>query len=267
MRGWSPVLVQRTDLRVRGIELLSLHVNRHRLAEVRPHTHDHAQIILYLTGGGCQQVGPRRLTVEAGALFDLPPGCRHGFSSDARTRPLCLVANYRRPARIGGRLRRRRLEQEELNHLHGLLSRLPPKGRLSLDELGLVLQVLDPLLSHRSRGAAIPTRPETLASRLEGLVAAALPASLALPEAARRLGYERDYLTRRLRREGGRGFKEIRDGVRLAAAQRALHDGLPVARAAEDAGFQDPAYFSRWFRRLTGCCPSTFARPPLPARR
>jgi AraC family transcriptional regulator, transcriptional activator of pobA len=44
----------------------------------------------------------------------------------------------------------------------------------------------------------------------------------------------------------------------LAAAQKALREKPTIAEAAALAGFDDPNYFSRWFRRQSGRSPSAF---------
>ena len=53
---------------------------RHRDAEVASHGHDHAQLILYLTGEGVQTVHTRRRRARAGDLFVIPAHTPHGFS-------------------------------------------------------------------------------------------------------------------------------------------------------------------------------------------
>lgn len=57
----------------------------------------------------------------------------------------------------------------------------------------------------------------------------------------------------------------------LLEAQRQLTYGtVPIARIAEDLGFGDPSYFTRFYRRMTGKLPSvarrgTWSRPSAPA--
>ena len=74
--------------------LRKLQLNRHRDAEVAPHGHDYAQLILYLTGEGVQTVKGRRRRARAGDLFVIPAGAPHGFSVAGHSRPLCLVLDY-----------------------------------------------------------------------------------------------------------------------------------------------------------------------------
>jgi hypothetical protein len=50
MPAWSPILVQNIEIHALGFVLRRLQLNRHRDTEVAPHRHDHAQLILYLSG-------------------------------------------------------------------------------------------------------------------------------------------------------------------------------------------------------------------------
>jgi AraC-like DNA-binding protein len=70
----------------------------------------------------------------------------------------------------------------------------------------------------------------------------------------------RDALSRRLKREHGLGLRGLRDQERLQAAQAALREQSNIATAAGKAGFEDPNYFARWFRRQTGLTPSAWRR-------
>ena len=92
--AWSPILVQTIAIHALGFVLRRLQLNRHGGAEVRPHTHDHAQLILYLSGEGLQEVNGRRRRARAGDLFLIPPRLAHGFDVVGRSRPVCLVLDY-----------------------------------------------------------------------------------------------------------------------------------------------------------------------------
>ena len=79
-------------------------------------------------------------------------------------------------------------------------------------------------------------------------------------EIARESGYVRDALSRRLKREHGLSLRGLRDQERLQAAQTALREDAGIGAAAAKAGFDDPNYFSRWFRKQTGLTPSAWRR-------
>ena len=82
----------------------------------------------------------------------------------------------------------------------------------------------------------------------------------ALGELAKEAGYVRDALSRKLKREHGLGLRALRDQERLQAAQAALLTAGSIAEAATRAGFEDPNYFTRWFRKQTGRTPGDWRR-------
>ena len=94
MLAWSPLLVQKIEIHALDFVLRKLQLNRHRDAEVAPHGHAYAQLILYLSGEGVQTVNGRRRRARAGDLFVIPPHVPHGSFVAGRSRPLCLVLDY-----------------------------------------------------------------------------------------------------------------------------------------------------------------------------
>ncbi|HWA08292.1 MAG TPA: AraC family transcriptional regulator [Opitutaceae bacterium] len=248
-RAWSPILVQKIEIQALGFVLRKLQLNRHRDAEVASHGHAFAQLILYLTGEGVQTVNGRRRRARAGDLFIIPAGVPHGFSVAGRSQPLCLVLDYEvKPA---GRVRpeHRRLPQATLNELHALLARVPAKGRPTLADYPAILAVVARLLDQG------PALAEPLAPSLFETVRGLLRTPAPLARVARTAGYHPDHLSRKLKREAGVGLRALRDQLRLEAAQRALQAAPSIAEAAVRAGFEDPNYFSRWFRRQTAETP------------
>lgn len=255
MLAWSPILIQKIEIHALGFVLRQLQLNRHRDAEVTPHAHDYAQLILYLSGGGVQRVGARRRTARTGDLFVIPPQVPHGFSVLRQpSRPLCLVLDYELTSDRRIRASHRRLPPDTLNDLHALLARVPPKGRLTLADYSAILAVIARLLDQSPASPhSPPTEPSTF-DRVRTLLQSPAP----IAKVARAAGYHRDHLTRKLKRESGLGLRALRDRLRLEAAQRALRHSATIAEAAAQSGFDDPNYFARWFRRHTGETPSAW---------
>lgn len=255
MLAWSPILIQQIEIHALGFVLRKLQLNRHRAAEVARHTHPYSQLILYLAGEGVQHVREQRISARGGDLFIIPPRVRHGFSTIGQSRPLCLVLDYQTPKK---RIRavHRKLPQHTLNELHSLLAQVPTKGRPALSDYPAIIAVIARLLEPAKAEPAPQIAPRSLFDRVK----ARLRESVRLSDVARESGYARDALSRRLKRDHGLGLRGVRDLVRLEAAQAALRAKIPVSDAASQAGFDDPNYFARWFRRKTGMTPSRWKR-------
>ena len=253
MLAWSPLLIQKIEIHALDFVLRKLQLNRHRDAEVAPHGHEFAQLILYLSGEGVQTVNGRRRRARAGDLFVIPARMPHGFSVAGRSRPLCLVLDYQLEGAGRVRAAHRTLTPATLNELHALLSRVPRKGRLTLGDYPAILAVVARLLEHSPTS---PVPAPTLFEKLRDQFRAPAP----LTKIARDLGYHPDHLNRKLKRESGLGLRALRDRVRLEAAQAALRTEPTVAEAATRAGFDDPNYFARWFSRQTGRSPSAWRK-------
>lgn len=78
---------------------------------------------------------------------------------------------------------------------------------------------------------------------------------------AERLGVSAAHLNRIARRETGASVQELAARHLLRAARRDLvFTPSPIQAIAYSLGFQDPAYFNRFFKRATGMTPGAFRR-------
>lgn len=253
MLAWSPILIQKIEIHALGFVLRKLQLNRHRETEVAPHRHEYAQLILYLSGNGVQTVNGRATRATAGDLFMIPAGIPHGFALAGRSRPLCLVLDYEVQGQARLRTVHRKLPQATLNELHALLTQVPVKGRLTLAHFPTILAVIARLLEHTPQTPVAPIGP-SIFEKVSALVRTPTP----LAKIARAVGYHPDHLNRKLKREAGLGLRALRDRLRLESAQNALRTSPTIAEAATRAGFDDPNYFTRWFRKQTGQTPGAW---------
>lgn len=257
MLAWSPILIQQIEIHALGFVLRKLQLNRHREAEVASHHHVYAQLILYLSGEGVQTVNGKARSARAGDLFVIPAGVSHGFALAGRSRPLCLVLDYEVEGPARTRTAHRKLPQATLNELHRLLAQVPAKGRLTLAHYSVILAVVARLLDQARRA---PSEGENRVPGLYEKVSTLLRSSTSVAKVARAAGYHPDHLNRKLKREAGLGVRALRDRLRLENAQSSLRRFATIAEAATHAGFDDPNYFTRWFRKQTGQPPGIWRR-------
>ncbi len=73
------------------------------------------------------------------------------------------------------------------------------------------------------------------------------------------LGVSPNHLNRVVKSETGRSAGEWIESARLSLARTLLHDpAIPISEVSYRVGFEDPAYFSRFFRKLVGMSPTDF---------
>ena len=96
---------------------------------------------------------------------------------------------------------------------------------------------------------------------IEAYVRESLVAGPTLAELAERLSLSRSRASHAVREATGRSFRELVDDRRLAVAQDLLiSTGGTIAWVAAQTGFQDVAYFCRYFKRKTGTTPTGYRR-------
>lgn len=83
---------------------------------------------------------------------------------------------------------------------------------------------------------------------------------ISLEEIARYAAMSKYYLSRTFKTVEGENIKDYLQKVRIENAKRLLLAGETAASAAYKAGFGDPAYFSKCFKKLTGVSPASFPK-------
>ena len=51
--------------------------------------------------------------------------------------------------------------------------------------------------------------------------------------------------------------------VRMGHAKKKLLRDVPVAMVAAEVGYRDPLYFSKVFKKMTGCSPSEYKKTSI----
>lgn len=215
------------------------------------------------TGGAHEVMADGRLTVYPGdAVSVRTPGCvwasragRHGFVSidvdPSRLAGITAPAGMRFAPRVA------------LPSIHRAAATLA-----AADSTLYAEQVLTQLLDAVVAAGLLRHEPDPDDSRAVAVgreyLAAHLTERPTLAETARAAGVDRFTLLRRFRRELDTTPHAYLVMLRLARAQRRLTAGIPPAEAAAESGFADQAHLGRWFRRVHGITPNSYARQARP---
>jgi AraC-like DNA-binding protein len=138
-------------------------------------------------------------------------------------------------------------------------------GASDQDTVGRCLETLWDELARLVGSPAVTQRPA--AAAVAELLAGRLDHRATLGEIAQAAGCSPGHVSTLVRRLTGRRFTALRRDLRLVRARQLLAAGVAVKVAALEAGFSDPAYFARVFRRAHGVAPSRWRGRPHRGRR
>lgn len=235
--------------------------------EIAPHRHSHSlQVLIVSTGHATFRCDDRTVHLEAPCFMAVPVGSVHGFLFQPETTGYVLSISSAFLNRGAG-------PQDPLLHdlTHGAsgvianadIDRVTWVCRELLALQGdwrapsrLFLALLEALIRSLS-GEALPETPassdDSRISRFRQLVELHLTAHRPIAWYADQLGTSTKTLTRICRRQLDCTPSELIHTRLLVEAQRLLcFTNASVVEVAEDLGFSDASYFSRFYRRHTG---------------
>lgn len=126
----------------------------------------------------------------------------------------------------------------------------------------LLLEILIRLFTDAENDRDVSDKSGDLAYEIKSLLDIRPPQSISIREyLERKTSYSYEHLCRVFRKKFGLPPLHYLNAIRVEEAKRLL--SLPdtgVADASEKSGFNDPAYFSRIFKRIAGVSPGKFSR-------
>lgn len=257
---------------------------------IHPHRHESFIQVLYLTQGSVEvQIEHAQQSLQAPCVMLIPAGHVHGFrfSQDingpvvtAMQKPLESVAAVMMPALLETirtpRLLSLHAEMRYIDQLMPLFlalaheSRIPAEGQVAAGtSLLLALMVQVHRISQLSDSTSTPThysisRKAQQIEKFRSLLDKQFRQQHSLQAYAEQVGVSVGQLSRLCREVLGKSSLQVMNDRLLQEAQRELvYTSLPIKQLAAELGFEDDAYFSRFFRKHTGASPKAYRAEAL----
>ena len=240
--------------------------------EIKPHRHGWFYQILFLASGrAVVSIDGQKRTAEGPALVVVPPGMVHGFRFDPSVegKVLTLSADFAHRAmgaadpllRLLGRGGVLMLEEGQAARLDGLAEEMlrvqgESGGGPSPDKPSLLLALAESwvrLAAHFAAIAASGSGDDLREARLQALIESHFRQQRPAGFYAGALGITVRTLSRLCQRLYGCAPKALlHRRLALEASRLLLYTNATAAQVAEELGFDDPSYFSRFYLRMTG---------------
>lgn len=248
---------------------------------IAPHSHPGmAQVLMIETGTVDVASDGSARKIAAPACVIVPGGCVHAFrfAVAAEGWVLSMAIALLHDPRIaglleglgldGGGLRMIPLETEDRQRvrlswlLADMADRLEQGLRATpalIAQLGLVLATLGETLAASLPQDAGKDRRAVLVARYRGMIEAQYRDHWPVDRYARALGVTSSTLTRACRAVVDKSPGDLlHDRLALEAMRFLAFTGMGMAQIADRLGFEDPAYFARFFKNRTGQTASAF---------
>jgi AraC family transcriptional activator of pobA len=243
---------------------------------IRPHSHANLNHVFHIaTGAGTMRADGRVLDFVAPCLLVVPAGVVHGFGfhPDTTGSVLTIAAPYldelfRREPDLGPVLDAATWLALEPGHgiaegferLARELVWAAPGHRAAVDACLLTILVEVLRLFHHAEARRAPLGPRALlVARFRTLIEARYRAQPEIESYARELKVTLSRLRDACLKIACASPNEmVRDRVVIEAKRVLLYSNMTIAEAGFHLGFDDPAYFSRFFSKATGESPRAF---------
>jgi AraC family transcriptional activator of pobA len=245
--------------------------------EIKPHRHgDLVQLLYVRSGWAVIEIEGVQTRLERPAIQIVPPMCIHGFHFSEQVEgyvitlaaPLAsqLEAQLRAPQPLLSFAGLYPIGDDELPYLDALFEAINSDYRRPAPARELQLHSLIGLVSvwlrrqvHDRQQQERPSPGQDHLLTFSALVEAHFRDQLSIEQYAQRVGITHAHLNNLTRRFTGFTAQEmVHQRVLLEAKRQLIYTALSAKQIADSLGFSEPAYFSRFFKRLTGQSPRTF---------
>jgi len=222
------------------------------------HSHEVDEIVYFLHGHGSTTIRGKTYAVKNNCFSLIPAGVEHDQITDDTIDTLCLGLSGSGMQDIcgvwvdpDGQIK------STLMHLMDELSQKNPG--YSMITQGFLYTALG--LMKRAMQASVPQdRKQALIDRAIHIIEER-EGNLSINEITSQLFVSKEYLRHLFRHYTGKSPMKTIIEARIEHAKNLLcNDNLTVSAVAEECGFENPYYFSRLFKQVTGHSPSDFRK-------
>jgi AraC-like DNA-binding protein len=219
-------------------------------------------------GHGFYREGKQQRRVRHGAVFTHGPSVAQHFGNEAERpfRKYFFVrggATFPAAWRAAGLLPGRLLQLGDVSTLVGILGKIVDEGELSDVQTpqvvdGLESVVLALIARHQGSASGEKSASRVVYDLAMDILQREYKNLHALSDLSKRSGYSSEYLCRIFKKYHGESPYQVLLHRKMSAAWLLLRDGqLQVGAVGRELGYQDPLHFSRVFRKVMGCAPSS----------
>lgn len=250
--------------------------------EIDAHLHQGLHQVLWLQSGSAQVwLDDAQQAVQSPAVIVIPPGVVHAFRFAPHSEGCVLTLSAGAVVQGDAQAAAHALSQlfaapraltlqddDELPRFVALFMLLadefaaprPAGSPVPLWLARVMIWRLAELVARRELANRSPRREhQALFTRFVVLVEAHHTEHWAVARYAGLLGLTAERLNRLVRAEAGRSALDlVHDRLAREACRRLTYVAAPISRLAYELGFEDPAYFCRFFKRRVGCSPREF---------
>lgn len=250
---------------------------------IRPHAHpDHLQILLVREGGGMIRMEDRSLPIPAPGVLVVPAGIVHQIDFERGTDGFVVTAALGclktassgdpRLIRAAGRPAAYPLEGTGINipavndtfhwlHREYIWSAPGRRTAIMAQFMRILVVVFRLSIAHEDLGIATPDRDYDLLVRYRALLESHFRDERSLTFYARHLAITPARLNAACKTRAGKTASELLyERIIIEAKRHLIYTENNVAQIGHLIGFQDPAYFNRFFTRHAGISPGLFRR-------
>jgi AraC family transcriptional activator of pobA len=252
--------------------------------EIDAHVHQGLHQILWLACGPAKvSLDAERSEVQGPAAVVIPPGVVHAFRFSPETDGYVLTLGARRLVEgdnsavgealqtlfLAPRLHKFDAADPAVQRVQALFDQLAAEFRMP-DMAGspvlpwLARAIVWRLARLASREAQLDTaksarRQQDVFTRFTVLIEGHYLEHWPVSRYTSRLGLTPERLNRLTRAQAGRSALDLlHDRLAREACRRLVYIAAPISKLAFELGFDDPAYFCRFFKRCTGASPSAY---------